>query len=732
MSASHQKIDSLLSLMTIEEKVGQLNMYNGTWEFTGPVPKDDNSQRKAEMIKKGLVGGMLNVLTAEGTREAQKLAVENSRLGIPLVFGYDVIHGYKTMFPIPLAQAASWDQQMATEASRIAAKEMSATGLNWAFGPVMDVAPDGRWGRIMEGAGEDPYLTSVFAKAWIKGLQGEDLSDPETVAACAKHFAGYGFAEAGLDYFTVNISDQMLYNAALPPFKAAIDAGVASVMNAFQDLNGIPATAHKKLQREILKGQWGFEGVVLSDWASINELTTHGFASDRREAAIKAFEAGSDMDMESRIYEEELPALIENGTVDESLLDDAVRRILKMKYDLGLFDDPYRYSNAENEEKYLLAKEHLQLARDAGRSSIVLLKNTDEILPISKSVKKIAVIGQLAESKDVVLGSWRAQANPNSGVSIYEGVVNALPETDVQFKQGYTLTEGERSFRYDLNFVEGDFSKHDDAVALASSSDVVILVMGEDCFQTGEGRSQSDIGLKGNQEELFNRVIEANPNTVVVLMNGRPLAIPNIAKKAPAILETWFLGSEMGHAVADVLFGDYNPSGKLPVSFPHSTGQEPFYYYQKNSGRRVPNDFDSDMVFWVHYTDTNKEAVFPFGHGLSYSDFEYGDPEITAIGGGIEIDITLTNTGEITGKETVQVYIRDLVASETQPIKRLVDFAQVRLDPGQSESLKFSLDREDLGFYLSSGQFVLEDGEFEVFIGGSSEDTKSRKVSVNF
>ncbi len=728
-----QKVDSLLTLMTLEEKVGQLNLYNGTWEFTGPVPADENSQAKAEMIKKGGVGAMLNVLTAEATYEAQRLAVENSRLGIPLLFGYDVIHGYKTMFPIPLAQAASWDEAVARKAAEISALEMASAGQHWAFGPMLDVARDARWGRIMESAGEDPFLNSYFAKPWVEGLQGNDLSQLNTVAACAKHFAAYGFAEAGLDYFSVDISEQTMNNVALPPFKAALDAGVSTVMNAFQDINGIPATAEKHLQRDILKGLWGFDGFVVSDWSSISELIIHGYAKDTTAAAQLAIEAGSDMDMESRVYETALTELINDKKVDEALLDDAVKRILKLKFKLGLFDDPYRYSDTDREKSNLLTPNNLRAAREVGRESIVLLKNDGQLLPLSKEGKSIAVIGQLANNKDVVLGSWRAQAVTNSGISVLEGIQNATQNKDqVNFAQGYTLTEGERVFIHELNFVEGDRSRFREAINLARKSDIVVLVLGEDCFQSGEGRSQVDIALKGNQEELFDEVLKVNPNVVVVLMNGRPLAIPKIAEKAPAIVETWYLGSEMGNAVADVLFGDFNPSGKLPVSFPHHVGQEPFYYNKKNSGRPEGYDFDDKMVFWSHWADSPKEAVFPFGHGLSYSSFELSDLDVSPQPKGAGISINVSNTSDIAGIETVQVYIWDKYATETQPIKRLVDFKKIPLEPGASKTVEFQLDEEDLGFYHRGYEFYAEDGEFVIMVGSSSETFLAKNIEVKF
>ena len=727
------KVDSLLTLMTLEEKVGQLNMYNGTWEFTGPAPEEGNNKRKLDNIKSGKVGAMLNVLTAAGTYEAQKLAVENSRLGIPLLFGYDVIHGYQTMFPVPIAQASSWDYENAFVASQIAAKEAAASGIHLTFSPMIDISPDARWGRIMESAGEDPYLSSVMAKAWVRGYQGDQLSDPLTIAACAKHFAAYGYAEAGRDYNTVDISMNTLYNIILPPFKAAAEAGAVSFMNAFNELNGIPATGDAYLQQELLKDKWGFDGFVVSDWGSIGEMIIHGFAQDTTDAALKAITAGSDMDMESLVYEKALQQLVEKGEVAETYLDEAVRRILTVKYALGLFEDPYRYSSQEREAELVGHKENLEKAREVARKSMVLLKNENDILPLSKNLKSVAVIGQLAASKDVPLGNWRAQAITNSAVSLVEGIQNALePTTKVTFTQGYTLTKGERNFVQELTIVEGDRSGFKEAVRLAAQSEVVVLALGEDCFQTGEGRSQADISLKGNQEELFNELIKVNKNLVVVLMNGRPLAIPSIIQQAPAILETWFAGSESGNAIADILFGDYNPSGKLPVSFPYHVGQEPLYYYQKNTGRPATKGHDSGTVFWSHYTDMPNEAVLPFGYGLSYSSFSYKNLTIAQTGDSVRVSVEVENTSEIDGTETVQVYLRDLVASITQPVKRLVDFKQVKIPAGSSQPVSFVLDEKDFGFYHKNYDFYAEDGDFLIMVGTNSRDLLEEKVNLTF
>jgi beta-glucosidase len=647
-----------------------------------------------------------------------------------MIFGYDVVHGYKTMLPIPLGQAASWDADVAREGNKLAAKEAASSGLTWAFAPMIDVSPDGRWGRIMESPGEDPYLASVMARAWVEGFQGGNLADPLTVAACAKHFAGYGYSMAGRDYNTTDISKQTLYNVVLPPFKSAVDAGVVSLMNGFNDLNGTPVTASKMLQREILKGQWDFEGFVVSDFNSVTELIAHGYAPDRKAAAKAAFQAGSDVEMDSRNYERYLKELLESGEVEMADLDDAVRRVLKTKFDLGLFDDPYKYCSNDRETENLLTDENLEIARDAARKSMVLLKNENDILPLSENTS-VAVIGQLALSKDIPLGSWRAQAVSESAVSLVEGI-EAVSEANVKSTQGYRLTTGRRNFIYELEFAEPNREDFAEAKKIASEADVVILALGEDCFQTGEGRSQTDIGLKGNQLELFEELVAVNDNIVVVLMNGRPLAIPEVMSKSKAVLESWFAGSQAGHAIADILYGKYNPSGKLPVSFPFTTGQEPLFYNHKNTGRPVTNDFDAGLVFWSHYTDAPNEALVPFGFGLSYSTFDYSDLAVVPGKGKVDVKVKITNISEIAGTETVQVYIRDMFATETQPVQRLVDFRKVQLEGGASDVVEFELTEEDLGFYHNDGSFYAEDGQFVVMIGGNSAEVLSKEVKVTF
>ncbi|MBL0682208.1 beta-glucosidase BglX [Aquimarina mytili] len=719
-----KKIDSLLSLMTLKEKIGQLVLYSGSWDVTGP-PSDVGNKEKYEKLKNGEVGAMLNVVSVAGTTELQKTVIENSRLKIPLLFGYDVIHGFKTIFPVPLAESASWDLEAIRKSSSIAAKEATASGINWAYGPMVDISRDARWGRVMEGAGEDPFLGSKIAVARIQGFQGDDLSKNSTLAACAKHFAAYGFAEGGRDYNTVSVGEFELHNTILPPFKAAAKAGVATMMNAFNEIDGIPATGHKELQRDILKESWDWDGFIVSDWASIAEMIPHGYAKDEVHAAERAILAGSDMDMEGRAYEKGLEQLVKEGKVDEKLIEDAARRILRVKYQLGLFDDPYKYCDKEREKNDIYTKENLEASRDVAKKSIVLLKNDNEILPLKKDIKSIAVIGALANDKDSPIGSWRGMATANSAVSLLEGIKAAVSKTvKVSYAKGVKIGVGERSFIKELDVNREDLTGISEAVSIAKEAEVVVLAIGEEAFQSGEGRSQVSITLTAPQQKLFEAVWAANKNIVAVLMNGRPLAISNIAKKTPAILETWHLGSESGNAIADVLFGDYNPSGKLPVSFPRNVGQMPLYYNIKNTGRPTNKN---DMVFWSHYTDEQNEALFPFGFGLSYTTFEYKNLELDVSsftsGGAITVSVTLANTGKRKGKEVVQLYIRDIIGSITRPVKELKGFELVELDAGKSKTVSFTINEETIQFYTANKKWEAEPGQFKVFVGGSSKTT---------
>ncbi|MEM8763934.1 MAG: beta-glucosidase BglX [Bacteroidota bacterium] len=714
---TNTKIEDLLAKMTLEEKVGQMNQYNGFWDVTGPAPQGGNAAVKYEHLKKGWVGSMLNVTGTEEVRKLQKLVVEESRLGIPLLFGYDVIHGYKTIAPIPLAESASWDLGAIEESARIAAVEASAVGLNWTFAPMVDISRDPRWGRVMEGAGEDTYLGMQIAKARVKGFQGEDLSQPNTIAACAKHFAAYGFAEAGKEYNTTDIGTSTLYNMVLPPFKAAVDAGVKTVMNGFNLLNGVPVTGDAHLQRDILKGKWGFEGFVISDWASISEMVPHGIANDLKHSAELGTKAGSDMDMESYAYVRHLADLVKEGKVPEALVDDAVRRILRVKFELGLFDDPYRYCDAKQEEALLYHEDHKKSVQNMALKSMVLLKNENKLLPLAKDQMKIAVIGELAAEKNSPLGSWRLGSDDGTAVSVLEGLE--------QFSNNVTYARGPKVFGENANFLDEvvvnteDTSGMDEAVALAKDSEVVVMVLGEHGFQSGEARSRTQLGLPGLQLDLLKAVHAVNPNIVLVLMNGRPLTIPWEAEHIPTILEAWQLGTETGNAVTKVLFGDYNPSGKLPMTFPRSLGQIPIYYNHFNTGRPNPEP----NVFWSHYSDEENTPLYPFGHGLSYTTFVYEDLKVNVREDGtVKVNAKVTNTGDVFGEEVVQLYIQDKKASVARPVQELKGFQKVGIPPGETKTITFILTDKELGFFNHQHEFVVEPGKFGVMVGGSSTD----------
>ncbi len=710
------KVNALLAKMTLAEKVGQMNQYNGFWEITGPVPKEGNAKMKYEHLKMGLVGSVLNVKGSENVRKLQEIVVKQSRLGIPLIFGFDVIHGQKTISPIPLAEAASWDLEAIEKSARVAAIEASAMGINWTFAPMVDITRDARWGRVMEGAGEDTYLGSKIGVARIHGFQGDDLSANNTIAACVKHFAGYGFAESGRDYNTVDVGTNTLYNVIFPPFKAAVDANVKTIMNSFNVLNGIPATANKYLQRDILKEKWKFNGVVVSDWGSGKEMIDHGFATDLKHVAELSANAGSDMDMESYAYVTHLKALVEEGKVSINVIDDAVKRILRLKFELGLFDDPYRYCNAEREKQLIYHPNHLAAALDMAKKSIVLLKNDNQLLPLNKKQQKIAIIGALANEKNSPLGSWRIGSDDSSAVSFLEGFKQY--NTNYQYTKGADVTVGKTSFINELTINETDKSGFQAAINLARQSSVVIMVLGEHGFQTGEGRSRSKLDLPGVQQQLLEAVYKVNKNIVLVLMNGRPLAIPWAAKNIPAILETWQLGSQTGNAIAQVLFGDYNPSGKLPMTFPRSVGQVPLYYNHFSTGRPGP----IDLVFWSHYIDESYQPLYPFGFGLSYTKFNYTNFKIDSSNqANIQVSVTVTNTGSVAGEEVAQLYIQDKVASIVRPVKELKGFQKFKLQAGESKTIIFSLTDAELGFYNNEGEFIVEPGAFEIMVGTNSQ-----------
>ena len=698
--ALERRIDSLLARMTLEEKLGQLNL---------PSVDDRPTPAQLELVRKGLVGGFLNLTGAAATRETQRVAVTESRLHIPLLLGYDVIHGYRTIFPIPLAEAASWDSEAVEAAAHVAAREAAAAGVNWTFAPMVDIARDPRWGRIAEGSGEDPYLGSQMAAARVRGFQGTDLRAPEAVMATVKHFAAYGGAEGGRDYNTVDVSERTLREIYLPPFRAAVDAGAGSIMTSFNEIAGIPSHANRWLVTTLLRDEWKFRGFVVSDWTGIEELLAHGVAGSRADAGKLGLDAGVDMDMVSGIYLEDVPALVRAGRIPVATVDAAVRRILAAKAALGLFADPYHGSSVERERSVLLAPEHRQLARRVAQEAIVLLKNDGQRLPLGPAVRTLAVIGPLADDKAAALGSWPGRGDPRDAVTVLEGIKGRLaPDTKLLYAKGCGITDTSTA-----GVAE--------AVALARLANVALLVLGEAGDMSGEAASRSNIGLPGVQQELLEAVQATGTPVVLVLMNGRPLAVQWAADHVPAIVEAWFLGVETGHALADVLFGDVSPSGKLPVTFPRAVGQVPIYYNRKNTGRPP-----SDQKYTSKYTDLPSSPLFPFGFGLSYTTFTYRDvrlsaPSITP-GDTLKVAVTVSNSGEREGAEVVQLYVRDEVASVTRPVRALAALRRVSLRPGEASTVEFLLTAKQLGFYDRDMKLVVEPGKFRVFVGGSSVD----------
>ena len=718
----NKQVDSLLGIMTLDEKIGQMNQYNGFWDVTGPAPKNGDAKFKFNNLKKGLVGSMLNVRGVEEITALQKIAVEETRLGIPLIIGNDVIHGYKTLSPIPLAEAASWDLKEIENSARIAALEASAAGTNWTFAPMVDISRDARWGRVMEGAGEDPFLGSLIAAARVRGFQGDDLSKNHTIAATAKHFAGYGFSESGRDYNTVDVSKNTLYNVILPPFKATLDAGVRTFMNGFNELDGIPVTGSSFLQRDLLKGEWEFNGFVISDWGSIREMIPHGFARDGSHATELAIKAGSDMDMESHLYIKKIKELIEAKKLDIELVDDAVSRILRVKFELGLFDDPYRYLDAEREKEVINHPDNHKAVLEMAKKSIVLLKNENQLLPLNKSDQRIALIGALANDNNSPLGNWRTNSDNKTAVTVLEGM-KAYPDNKLIYSKGADVNlndDGVVKFHEKVKINDTDKSGFNAAKNAAKNADVVVMVLGEDGFQSGEGRSRTDIGIPGVQQELLEEVYKVNKNIVLVLMNGRPLNINWADKNIPSIVEAWQLGTQTGNAVAQVLYGDYNPSGKLPMSFPRSVGQIPIYYNYKNTGRPGPDN----TVFWSQYNDQLNTPLYPFGYGLSYTSFEYSNLKIDnknlTVGNSINVSVDLKNTGNYTGKEVVQLYIKDRFASVTRPVRELKGFEMISLNPGEIKTVNFEISETLLQFYSANEIWESESGFFDIFIGTNS------------
>ncbi len=711
---TEEKIDSVISLMTLEEKIGQLNQLRGVKMIASNV-KDTKLDIEQE-VRDGRIGSFLNVHGLDHKIRLQKIAVEESRLGIPLVIAMDVIHGYKTIFPVPLAEAASWDTTAIRQSARIAAIEASAAGYHWTFAPMVDIARDPRWGRIMEGAGEDPFLGSCVASSRVKGFQGNNLANNNTIMACAKHFAGYGQVEAGKEYNQTTISKLYMRTVVLPPFKAACEAGVGTYMNAFNDFNGIPCSCSKYLVTDILKKEWGFKGFTVSDWNSIAEIVNWRVAKDRKEAAKLAINAGSDMDMMSMVYIDHLKELVEEGKVSVEQINASVRRILRMKFNLGLFDDPYRYFNKKRRDSLILHPSHRKAARDMACKSMVLLKNDNNLLPLDKNEHNtIAVIGPSAHNRNTLKGNWMGMCDTNDVVTILEGIRNKTGDkTEILYAWG--CNEYEQTS-------DKAFNK---AVATAKKADMVILCIGETWWMSGEGSSRADINLGGRQRELAQAINKLNKPLVAVLINGRPIIIPWVNKHIPAILEAWLPGTEGGNAVADVLFGDYNPSGKLPVTFPRHTGQIPVYYSYKESGR--PED---EGKYTACYQDISSKPMYSFGYGLSYTTFKYAainqNKKTISAGDTLKLTVEITNTGTRAGEEVVQLYISDLVADVTPPVKRLKGFKKVSVNRGETAKVCFNITTKQLKYWNKDMEYKADPGRFEAFIGTSSE--KGQKVT---
>jgi beta-glucosidase len=699
-----RRINALLARMTLEEKLGQLQQLDG--EANGNFRPEH-----LDMVRQGRLGSTLNVRGVERTNRLQRIAMEESRLRIPLLFGFDVIHGYRTIFPVPLAEASSFDTAAVERAASVAALEASAAGVRWTFAPMLDITRDARWGRIVEGSGEDPYLGAMMARARVRGFQGRDYSAPDKVVACAKHWVAYGAAEAGRDYNTVDMSETVLREVYFPPFKAAVDAGVGTFMSAFNDLNGVPASANPFTLTRVLRDEWKFDGFVVSDYESVKELLNHRVAADEAEAVRMALTAGVEMEMVSRLYNKHVANLIKEGKLPQATIDEAVRRILRIKFRLGLFEKPY--ADEGRERTLLLNSGNLAAAREVAGRSMVLLKNERDTLPISKGTRSIAVIGPLADSQLDMIGSWSGDGRKEDAVTLLAGLRAKVAQfggatTKITYAKGCDIggdsTEG---------FAE--------AVRAARESDVVIVAVGESAEMSGEAASRSSLDLPGRQLDLVKAIHATGKPTIVVLMNGRPLTINWIAENAPAVLETWFAGTQGGAAIADVLFGDVNPGGKLPVTFPRAVGQLPLYYNHKNTGRPP----DANNKYTSKYLDVAWTPLFPFGHGLSYTQFRLTNLQLSAqmisLDGRLTLSVEVENTGRRTGDEVVQLYITDVASSVTRPVKELKGFERVTLRAGEKRRVQFTLTPQHLGFYNREMRFVVEPGAFKVMVGTSSE-----------
>lgn len=712
-----ERIKDLMGRMTIEEKAGQLNQLNGG-AFTGPAVNDPGQKAKMEQVKAGKVGSLLNVSGVAETKAIQKIAVEQSRLGIPLLFALDVIHGYRTVFPIPLAEACSWDLANMEKNASVAAREASAAGIHWTFAPMCDISNDPRWGRVMEGAGEDPYLGSLIAAARVKGLQGK-LDDASHILACVKHFAGYGAVESGREYNLTDFSHSALWNKYLPPYKAAVDAGAVTVMNGFNVLDGVPMSAHKFLITDVLNKKWGFKGVLVSDWQSFDEMISWGYAADFKDAAMKALNAGSMIDMESRTVIQYLPELVAEGKVKLSDVDEAVSRILKVKFQLGLFDQPYRFSNEEREKTEMFTPANRASAREAAKRSVILLKNENQVLPLTNPNSKVALIGAFASSKDDMFDFWIANGSTKEAVSILEGM-KARFGANLSFANGYNLdgTTNEALIK--------------EAVANASQAEVVVVNLGITGKMAGEDRALARPEIPEYQIELLKALQKTGKPVVALVTSGRPLVLTKIQPLVSSILQCWILGTETGNAVADVVSGVYNPSAKTVMTFPYDVGQIPVYYNRFKTGR--PFEGATDPNWKSRYRDMPNDPLFPFGFGLSYTRFNFSDFKLssptTTRGGSVTASVTVTNSGKFEGEEVVQLYIRDLVASSIRPVKELKGFEKISLKPGESKTVQFTLSDKDLSFFDNDGNPVLEPGIFHIFVGPDSKNTSQLNLEL--
>jgi beta-glucosidase len=750
------RVDSVLKLMTLEEKIGQLNLPSAGDFVTGQAQNSDIGKK----IEKGLVGGLFNIKSVAKVREFQKLAVEKSRLKIPLIFGMDIIHGYETVFPIPIGLSCSWDMNLIQQTARVAATEASADGINWNFSPMVDITRDARWGRIAEGSGEDPYLGAEIAKAMVKGYQGDDLTANNTILSCVKHYALYGAAEAGRDYNTTDMSRVRMYNEYFPPYKAAVDAGVGSVMASFNEIDGVPATANKWLLTDVLRKEWGFKGFLVSDYTGVSEMVAHGLG-DLPTVSAKALDAGIDMDMVSEGFLTTLAQSVKEGKITEQQIDEACRRILEAKFKLGLFDDPYRYCNEERAKKEVFTESNRAFARSVAAQSFVLLKNKNNVLPLKKQ-GTIALIGPLADAIENMTGTWSVAADNSKSITLLRGLQEAVGEVkpvDAEGKapsvSGATdakmITPGKAKILYakGSNLYENEqleinatpFGKtlhrdkrtavelREEALRIAATSDVIVAALGESAEMTGEASSRTNIEIPDTQKELLAALLKTGKPVVLVLFTGRPLALKWEDENVPAILNVWAGGTESGHAIADVLFGDANPSGKLTMTFPQSVGQVPLYYAHKNTGRPLRGPWF--QKFQSNYLDISNDPVYPFGYGLSYSQFAYGDlainKNVISADESLTVTCKVTNTSKVAGAETVQLYIRDWVGSITRPVMELKGFQKIFLQPGESKDVTFTITREQLSFYHSDLSFSAEPGEFSVFVGGNSRDVKEQK-----